>query len=128
MKSRKNTIANFALPFFFVAVIFVIAATGVSAQEKQDANLVRQAKITLEQAREIAQKKAAGKIESEELEREHGKLIYSFDIRNSKGTITEVQVDAKTGKLVSVKEESKKDEKNEKQQEEREKTKKNKKN
>ena len=47
-----------------------------------------------------------GKIEDAELEREHGKLVYSFDIRNPKGTITEVQIDAKTGKIVSVEEEN----------------------
>ena len=62
-------------------------------------------KIGMKKARAIAMQKAAGKIEGEELERENGKTIYSFDIRNSKGTITEVQVDAFTGEIVSVEEE-----------------------
>ena len=43
-----------------------------------------------------------GTIRSSELEREHGKLIYSFDI-NRPGTpgVDEIQISAITGKLVS---------------------------
>ena len=47
-------------------------------------------KITMEQARATALKKAPGKVKSAELENEHGKLIYSFDIATSKNAITEV--------------------------------------
>ena len=36
-----------------------------------------------------------------------GKLVYSFDIRNSKGTIDEVQVSGITGKIVRVEHETK---------------------
>ena len=44
-----------------------------------------------------------GVIKSEELEREHGKLIWSFDVaKNDTKNITEVQVDAKSGKIVSI--------------------------
>ncbi|HMJ09377.1 MAG TPA: PepSY domain-containing protein, partial [Pyrinomonadaceae bacterium] len=78
------------------------------------AKLARQAKITLEQARHTALDTAAGTVEEEELEKEHGRLVYSFDIRNAKGTISEVQVDAKTGAMVSNAEESKADEAKEK--------------
>lgn len=40
------------------------------------------------------------------LEKEHGKLVYSFDIRNPKGTISGIWVDSKTGKVISSKEET----------------------
>lgn len=81
--------------------------TMANAQEKKpNSRLAKQAKITMEQARKTASAKVVGKIEEGELEKEHGKLIYSFDIRNEKGTISEVQVDAKTGKIVSVEEEN----------------------
>jgi len=45
----------------------------------------------------------AGTIQSAELEKERGKLIWSFDI-SKPGTkdITEVQVDARNGGIVSV--------------------------
>jgi len=60
-------------------------------------------KITMEQARKVALARANGKIESQELEKEHGKLIYSFDIRvPKKSGITEIAVDAMTGKIINV--------------------------
>ena len=48
-----------------------------------------------------------GTIKESELEKEHGKLVWSFDIsvRDSKD-LTEVQVDANSGKVVSVEKES----------------------
>ncbi len=78
------------------------------ARDKKEAQeaLKREARITLEQARAIALQREAGSVESEELEREHGKLVYSFDIRNARGTITEVQVSALDNSIVAVEEET----------------------
>ena len=86
---------------------------------EQQAKLASQAKITKERAQEIALQRAPGTVESGELEREHGKLVYSFDIRNSKGTIDEVQVSAITGKIVRVEHETKAQEEAEKRQDEK---------
>jgi uncharacterized membrane protein YkoI len=94
-------------------------AEGKNSQEQE--KLAKQAKITMEQARETALKRAPGNVESGELEKEHGKLVYSFDIRNSKGTITEVQVSAISGKVVRVERENKKQEAAEKDKEAKEK-------
>jgi uncharacterized membrane protein YkoI len=88
-------------------------------EARDEAKLARKAKITKEQAQEIALKRAPGTVESAELEREHGKLVYSFDIRNSKGTIDEVQVSAINGKIVRVEHENKKQEETEKRKEKR---------
>jgi hypothetical protein len=48
-----------------------------------------------------------GTVKERELEQEHGKLVWSFDIATP-GTsdITEVQVDARTGQIVSVEKET----------------------
>jgi uncharacterized membrane protein YkoI len=97
------------------------ALQGNKEAGEEQVKLRREARITMEQAREIALKRAQGNVESEELEREHGKLVYSFDIRNPKRTITEVQVSALTGKVVSVEHENKKQEAAEKRKENREK-------
>ena len=67
--------------------------------------LAKEAKIKLEEARKTALKRAPGKIESENLERERGKLVYSFDIRAGK-KIKEVQVSALSGKIVRVEKET----------------------
>ncbi|HVT04441.1 MAG TPA: PepSY domain-containing protein [Thermoanaerobaculia bacterium] len=85
-----------------------------------DAAMLKEAKITMDQARATALKAAPGKVESGEIEREHGKLIYSFDIRNAKGTIDEVNVNAIDGKIVAVEHENKTKEAAEKKQEAKE--------
>jgi uncharacterized membrane protein YkoI len=66
--------------------------------------LVRNAKISLVDARVIALKAHPGKITDEELEAEAGGtgLRYSFDIKGDKGT-QEVGIDAKTGKVLENK-------------------------
>ena len=70
-----------------------------------------QAKVTEAEARVVALTKApGGKVQSGELEEENGRLIWSFDIATP-GTknLTEVQVDAKDGKIVAVEIETPKD-------------------
>ncbi len=108
MKVNNKSISK--LTFLSLVFLGVMAASSVDAsaqerEEKPNAKLAKKAKITLEQAREIALKEDSGTVESEELEKEKGKLVYSFDIRNAKGTITEIWVDAKNGKLVHKSEE-----------------------
>ncbi len=71
--------------------------------------------ITQAQAQATALKAVPGNIAKYELEKEHGKLLYEFDIQPQgakKGLIKEVEVNARTGSLISVKtEKSKKAEK-----------------
>ena len=92
-------------------VSLVLVSTWTADAAPADKELAKEAKITRSQAEHIALSKAPkGKVSSAELEREHGHLIWSFDITQS-GTrdIKEVQVDAKTGKIVSMQTETPKD-------------------
>lgn len=95
--------------------IFLLTSTSVSAQKKDDddkpvsAKLAKKAKITMEQAREIALKRVPGTIIEGELEKEKGKLVYSFDIRDANGKIMEVWVDAKNGKVLRASEDTEDD-------------------
>ncbi len=83
---------------------FLMWGSAAVAAESQ-AQLQKEAKITMAEARATALKKADGTVKSAELEREHGKLIYSFDIMGKHG-VTEVNVDAKSGKVISSKHET----------------------
>lgn len=56
-------------------------------------------KITMEQAKAAALQNESGTIKGSELEKEHGRWIYSFDIATTDG-VHEVNVDANTGKVV----------------------------
>jgi len=60
-------------------------------------------KITMEEARATALARVpGGKVRSAELEHEHGRLVYSFDISvPGHAGIEEVQVDANRGTIVS---------------------------
>jgi hypothetical protein len=80
------------------------SASSVAAAEGTQAALGAQAKVTEPKARKTALAKVpGGSIKSAELEKERGKLIWSFDVAMPKSRdITEVQVDARTGKIVST--------------------------
>jgi len=68
-----------------------------------DPKLVAEAKIKETEARATALAQVKnGTVRSEELEREHGHLIYSYDIQvPGKSGIDEVNVDAMTGKVIA---------------------------
>lgn len=104
----------------YKSIATFIAAAALAASTFA-ATTATKPKITMEQARAIALKKAPGKISSAELEKEHGKLIYSFDIATSAKAITEVNVDALNGKIVAVQHENAAKEAAEKKQEAKEK-------
>jgi hypothetical protein len=67
-----------------------------------DAALQKEAKVSEAKAREIALKQAPGTVESSELEKEKGTLVWSFDIRGANKAITEVLVSALDGHIVDT--------------------------
>ena len=67
-------------------------------------------KIGMKRATQIATKRIHGRVKSSELEKEKGRWIYSFDINTGKGKITEVNVDAYSGKIIGIEHESAKKE------------------
>ena len=86
-----------AIAVFGIAV----CAAGGQPSSKQ---LEKQAKITKNRAEQIALSRVAhGSIQSAEIEREKGHLVWSFDLSKPETkNITEVLVDAMTGKIISV--------------------------
>jgi hypothetical protein len=104
MMSRTQLLLTFGIAAAFYG-------STALAVEAPDPALKAQAKITQTDAEQTALAKVpGGKIKDGELETEHGKLIWSFDIAKPKtSSITEVQVDAITGKIVSTKIETVKD-------------------
>jgi hypothetical protein len=79
----------------------VILASGALAAD--DPKLVAEAKIKENEARATALAQVRnGTVKSAELEREHGRLIYSYDSEvPGKSGIDEVNIDAMTGKVVA---------------------------
>ena len=77
-------------------IVFTLAVltlpTLVFAQKKEP-------KISRAAAEKIALARESGTVKSGELEKEHGRMIYSFDIQTA-SAIHEVNVDANSGKIV----------------------------
>ena len=92
----------------------LLAAAGAAFAQapayKRDlpAKLVKQAKIAEADAAKTALTKApTGEIRAVELENEGGRLIYSYELKvPGKSGIEEVNVNAKTGKIVNTEHES----------------------
>jgi hypothetical protein len=100
------------ISFGSLAVITAFSVSSVTvAAPTDEAALLKEAKVLKGDAEKRALAKVPnGTIKSEEIEREHGKLIWSFDIAKP-GTkdITEIQVDAISGKIVRTQIEKPKD-------------------
>jgi uncharacterized membrane protein YkoI len=86
------------------ALLAGLTSTTLFAAGETDAQLLAQAKISKTQAEHIAMAKVPhAKIQSAEIENEHHALVWSFDmVKNGSKDITEVLVNAKTGKIVDV--------------------------
>ncbi len=86
------------------SVLAVVLLAGCASKKPEHAKLQSQAKITRAAAEKTALTKApGGTIKDGELEKEKGRLIWSFDISTpGSRDITEVAVDAITGAVVSV--------------------------
>ncbi len=88
----------------FLAIAVLAASLGAEALAStplplKGANLLPQTKISLADARHAALAKEHGTITDQELEKENGRLRYSFDVKV--GEVThEVGIDAVTGKVV----------------------------
>ena len=99
-----------------IAILAIGALTGCVCakgekhhnKEAKQAKLMAQAKVSKDAAGKTALAKVPnGTIKEGELEKEKGKLIWSFDITTpDTKDITEVAVDAITGDVVSVEKES----------------------
>ena len=89
----------------FACLALALALLAGCASEKQEqANLLAQARISRGDAEKTALAKAPnGTVKEAELEKENGKLIWSFDIATpGSQNITEVGVDAISGEVISV--------------------------
>ena len=118
---RNLIICGLVISSLFTGSLGSRALAEEKADKTDQAGLKAQATVSKSAAKKIAlaEMKKRGlqhpKIKEAELEQEKGTLVWSFDIA-TKGTkdITEVQVDAKTGTIVSVTTESAADEAKEK--------------
>jgi len=87
--------------FIAITAMSILPGLVAGAAAYTGEKLAKSAKVTMEQATDIALKARPGEVTDKELEREGGGsgLRYSFDIK-SKGITYEVGVDANTGSVL----------------------------
>ena len=64
--------------------------------------LAKEAKISMEEARQKALTRVPGTVIESELDKEKGIVVYEFEIRDKDNKSFDVLVDAKTGEIVAV--------------------------
>ena len=100
--------SKFRMKLIKVSIIALALATSWTSfnlwAQQSEAELLKQARVTKHQAKRIALARVkGGTIKSAELEKENGVLLWSFDIAQpGKKNVTEVWVDATTGKITAV--------------------------
>ncbi len=98
------------LTVFAIAVLVAVAVFGEGLElferwerGKERAALAQQAKITIDQARDIALKAVPGAVEAVGLDRGAGRIMYVVMIRPQLGGgLIEVQIDATNGKVLKT--------------------------
>ena len=96
-------------------IVLVLLGYFAGCTSDREAKLQAEARISKSQAENIALARVPnGAVKTGELEKEKGRLIWSFDITTPDSKdITEVNVDAKSGEVVAVSKETPEQEKNE---------------
>ena len=94
-----------------IAVSMVVASTTAWSDDKEGkvADLVKDAKVTIDQAIKTALEKVPGTAVEAELEKKHGKTVWEVEVVGADGKVTEVHIDAADGTVIDT--EAKKDEK-----------------
>jgi uncharacterized membrane protein YkoI len=89
--------------------LVVGSSTAAWSDDKEGniADLVKDAKVTAEQAIKTAMEKVPGTVVEAELEKKHGKTVWEVEILGADGKVTEVHIDAANGTVIDT--EAKKD-------------------
>jgi uncharacterized membrane protein YkoI len=103
------------------SALAALLLAGCASERQEQAKLQAQAKVSRADAEKTALAKAPnGTIKDGELEKEKGRLIWSFDIATpGSQDITEVAVDAMTGDVLSVEKETPKQQAKEKDEDDK---------
>ncbi len=99
------------------ATVFGLSSAAWSDdKEGKLADLLKDAKVTIDQAIKTALEKAPGTAVEAELEKKHDKTVWEVEVVGADGNVTEVHIDAATGAVIDT--EAKKDKKHDEKKKE----------
>jgi uncharacterized membrane protein YkoI len=95
---------RYALTGLLAISLFVGFSTPAWSDDKEGkiADLVKDAKVTAEQAIKTAMEKVPGTVVEAELEKKHGKTVWEVEILGADGNVTEVHIDAAEGTVIDT--------------------------
>ena len=87
-----------------LAISMLIISTSAWGDDKEGkiADLVKDAKVTADQAIKTASEKVPGTVVEAELEKKHGKTVWEVEVFGADGSVTEVHIDAATGTVIDT--------------------------
>jgi uncharacterized membrane protein YkoI len=88
-----------------LAITLVAGATTAAWSDDKEGkitDLVKDAKVTAEQAIKTAMEKVPGTVVEVELEKKHGKTVWEVEILGADGKVTEVHIDAAEGTVIDT--------------------------
>jgi uncharacterized membrane protein YkoI len=93
-----------ALTGLLVIGLVVGVSTAALSDDKEGniADLVKDAKVTVEQAIKTATEKVPGTVVEAELEKKHGKTVWEVEVLGADGKVTEVHIDAADGTVIDT--------------------------
>jgi uncharacterized membrane protein YkoI len=74
------------------------------ADDMKITRLVKDAKVTIDQAIKTASEKVAGTLIEVELAKKHGLIVWEVEILRAEGNVAEVRIDANDGRVIATKE------------------------
>lgn len=104
-------IKQIAMSALFVGALCLAATPawsdkGKKGKEKEEdcnvAELVKDAKVTIDQAIKTAVEKVPGTAVEAEIEKKHDKTVWEVEILEADGKMTEVHIDAATGDVIDT--------------------------
>jgi uncharacterized membrane protein YkoI len=99
------------------ATVFMLNSPAWSDdKEGKLADLMKDAKVTIDQAIKTALEKVPGTAVEAELEKKHDKTVWEVEVVGADGNVTEVHIDAATGTVIDT--EAKKEKKHEEKKKE----------
>jgi uncharacterized membrane protein YkoI len=88
-----------------LALCLVVGSSTVAFSDDKEGHitdLVKDAKVTADQAIKTAMEKVPGTVVEAELEKKHGKTVWEVEILGADGKVTEVHIDAATGTVIDT--------------------------
>ncbi len=102
-------IKHLALPALIVGALCFTSTPAWSDKGKKGkeeeghvAELVKDAKVTIDQAIKTASEKVPGTVVEAELEKKHDKTVWEVEVLGADGKVTEVHIDAATGTIIDT--------------------------